>query len=390
MRIKALHGGFFMPEQKRDYYEILGLQKGASEDEIKKAYRKLAKESHPDLHPGDKNAEARFKELNEAYEILSDSAKRAQYDQFGHAGVDPNFGAGGFQGGFSGFGGFGEDIDLGSIFESFFGGTFSSGGRRNAPQRGDSIRSSLLLTFEEAAFGCEKEIEIQRVEVCGRCGGAGTAGGDAPPTCTVCRGTGQVRTTRQTPLGAFSSTTSCGTCGGRGHMMKDPCPECRGGGLSRRKMSLTVKVPAGVDDGQTVSLRGQGNAGRNGGPSGDVLVDIGVRQHHIFARDGTSVHCDFPVTFAEAALGAELEVPTLDGRVKYNMPECTQNGTAFRLRGKGIPHLNGSGRGDHFVHISVEIPRNLSKKQKTMVQEFESALHDGNYPGRKGFFDKVK
>ena len=377
-----------MPEKKRDYYEVLDLQKGATEDEIKKAYRKLAKKFHPDLHPGDKGAETRFKELNEAYEILSDATKRAQYDQFGHAGVDPSFGAGGGYGG--GFSGFGDDIDLGSIFESFFGGAFSSGSRRNAPQRGENIQASLMLSFEEAAFGCEKEIEIPRVENCGKCGGKGTADGSAPPVCAACRGTGQVRVTRHTPLGAFSSTSSCTTCGGRGVTVHNPCPDCRGGGLTKRRVTITVKVPAGVDAGQTISLRGQGGAGSGGGPSGDVLVGIGVRPHPIFVRDGTSVHCDFPVTFAEAALGAELEVPTLDGKVKYVMPEGTQNGTAFRLRGKGIPYLRGKGRGDQFVHISVEIPKNLSKRQKALVQEFASTFYDGNHPGRKSFFDKFR
>ena len=373
-----------MPEQKRDYYEILGLKKGSSEDEIKKAYRKQAKKSHPDLHPGDKDAEARFKELNEAYEVLSDTSKRAQYDQFGHAGVDPSYGAG------NGFSGFGDDIDLGSIFESFFGGSFSSGSRRNTAARGESLRVSLTLSFEEAAFGCEKEISFQRVESCSRCHGTGTADGSQPQTCSTCRGAGQVRTTRQTPLGAFASASPCTACNGRGQIIQNACTECRGGGLSRRRVSLTVKVPAGVDSGQTISLRGQGNAGKNGGPSGDILVDIEVGSHRIFVRDGTSVHCDFPVTFAEAVLGAELEVPTLDGNVKYNMPEGTQNGTAFRLRGKGIPFLRGKGRGDQFVHISVEIPRDLTKKQKALLQEFASAMNDKNHPGRKGFFDKFK
>ncbi|MDR3207212.1 MAG: molecular chaperone DnaJ [Oscillospiraceae bacterium] len=370
---------------------MLGLNKGASEDEIKKAYRKQAKESHPDLHPGDKTAEARFKELSEAYETLSDSGKRTRYDQFGHAGVDPSYGAGGHgAGGYGGFSGFGDDLDLGSIFESFFGGSFQGARRTGGPQRGDSLRAALTLSFEEAAFGCQKEMELNRVEACARCGGAGTADGAAPPTCSVCRGAGQVRVTRQTPLGAFASTAPCTACGGRGHVVKDPCPDCRGEGLVRRRVALSVKVPAGVDAGQAIPLRGQGNAGKNGGPPGDVLVEINVRPHAFFVRDGVSVHCDIPITFVEAALGAELEVPTLDGKVKYNVPEGTQNGTAFRLKGKGIPSLQGRGRGDQFVHIAVEVPRGLNKKQKTLLQEFAATLNDGNHPARKGFKDKTK
>lgn len=378
-----------MPEQKRDYYEVLGLQRNASDEDIKKAYRKLAKEHHPDLHPGDSAAESRFKEVNEAYEVLSDSTKKTQYDQFGHAGVDPSYGAGNTYGG--GFGGFGDDLDLGSIFESFFGGAFSGGGtRRNAPRRGEHIRASVILSFEEAAFGCEKELEVSRIEKCEACRGHGTADGSAPQNCSVCRGTGQVRSTRQTPLGNFSTTSPCQACHGSGKIIAQPCASCRGAGLARHKVIISVKIPAGVDAGQTVSLRGQGHCGENGGPSGDVLVDISIRPHPIFTRDGTSVHCDFPVTFAEAALGAELEVPTLDGKVKYTMPEGTQNGTAFRLRAKGIPSLHGRGRGDQFVHIAVEVPKNLTKKQKSLLMEFAAAMNEGNHPQKKGFFDKIK
>ncbi|MDR2670987.1 MAG: molecular chaperone DnaJ [Oscillospiraceae bacterium] len=376
-----------MPERKRDFYEVLGVPKDASDDAIKKAYRKLAKENHPDLHPGDKGAEARFKEVNEAYEVLSDNTKKARYDQFGHAGVDPSYGAGGGYGG--GFSGFGEEFDLGSIFESFFGGGFSgSAARRNAPQRGEHIQTHVMLSFEEAAFGCEKELEVTRIERCEVCHGQGTADGSSPKACKVCRGTGQVRTTRQTPLGSFASTSPCQACHGTGQIIENPCQTCRGTGLSRRKVTIQVKIPAGVDVGQTVSLRGQGHAGQNGGPAGDVRVGIDIRPHPLFTRDGTSVHCDFPVTFAEAALGAELEVPTLDGKVKYNMPEGTQNGTVFRLRGKGIPSLHGRGRGDQFVHIAVEVPRGLNRKQKALLQEFANAVGEANYPQKKGFFDR--
>ena len=375
-------------ESKRDYYEILGLQKGAGEDDIKKAYRKLAKEYHPDRNPGDKAAEAKFKEIGEAYEVLSDSGKRSRYDQFGHAGVDPNFGAGGSGAYGGGFGGFGDDIDLGSIFDSLFGGGFGGGeGRANAPRRGESIRVQLILSFEEAAFGCEREIELSRIEKCEACHGTGAKAGTAPETCPTCKGAGQVRSTRRTPLGTFSSTSACETCGGRGQTIKDACPACKAAGVQRRKVAISARVPAGIDDGQTVSLRGQGHAGMNGGPNGDVLVTVSVRPHALFTRDGTAVHCEVPITFVQAALGADIEIPTLDGRVKLTIPEGTQNAATFRLRGKGIPVLGSSARGDQYVHVLVEVPKNLSKKQKQLLQEFSSATDAGNHPQRKKFFD---
>ena len=371
---------------KRDYYEVLGLSKGASEDEIKKAYRRKAKETHPDLHPGDKEAEARFKEVNEAYEVLSDSDKKARYDQFGHAGVDPNFGGGGgFDGGFD-FG------DLGDIFGSFFGGGFG-GGRRsnpNAPQRGESIRISLTIDFEEAAFGCEKAVTIERSEACPTCQGSGCASGTAPETCSKCRGTGTVQVRRQTPMGVFATSSACPDCGGKGRIIRQPCKDCRGSGFVRKRKTIQASVPAGIDNGQTISIRGQGSAGKNGGPAGDLLITIAVRPHELFRREGTSVLCETPITFAQAVLGAELEIPTIDGKVKYDLPEGTQSGSTFRLKGKGIPSLNGRGRGDQYVTVYIETPRNLNHEQKEALKKFAETMGDDNYQERKGFFGKNK
>lgn len=376
-----------MPDQKRDYYEVLGLQKGASEDEIKKAYRKLAKQYHPDVNPGDKQAEERFKEVNEAYEVLSDSQKRQRYDAYGHAGVDPNFGAG--QGGWSGgFGGF-DDFDLGSIFESFFGGGTTTS-RRNAPMRGESVRASVILSFEEAAFGCEKEIGVNRVENCPECDGSGAEKGTSADTCHTCHGTGQVRTSRRTPLGMVSTTAVCSTCQGSGKIIKNPCHTCHGAGTVNKHRSIKIKIPAGIDEGQTISLRNEGSAGRNGGPAGDLLVTISVRPHPIFTRDGTTVICEMPITFVQAVLGAELEVPTLDGKVKYTMPEGTQSGSTFRLKGKGIPRINSNVRGDQYVKVYVEIPKNLTEKQKDILRQFGEAVGEQNYEKRKSFFNKIK
>ena len=375
-----------MAEQKRDYYEVLGVSKGASQDEIKKAYRKLAKANHPDLNPGDKAAEARFKEVNEAYEVLSDSDKKARYDQYGHAGVDPNFGAGGgFDGGFD-FG------DLGDIFGSFFGGGFG-GGRRsnpNAPQRGESIRLSLTVSFEEAAFGCEKAVTVERLEQCDTCHGNGCAPGATPEVCPDCRGTGQVQVRRQTPMGVFATTSPCAKCGGKGKIIHQPCKDCRGTGTVRRRKTIQASIPAGIDHGQTISIRGQGHAGVNGGPAGDLLITITVRPHDLFRREGTSVLCEAPITFAQAVLGAELEIPTIDGKVKYDLPEGTQSGTTFRLKGKGIPAINGRGRGDQYVTVYIETPRNLNKEQKEALKKFAESVGDNNYEERKKFFKKFK
>lgn len=371
---------------KRDFYEVLGIQKGAGDDEIKKAYRKIAKECHPDLHGGDKSKEQQFKEANEAYEVLSDSQKRAMYDQYGHAGVDPSYGAGNHGSGF-GF----DDIDLGSIFESFFGGFGGRSTNVNTPRKGENIPASLVLNFEEAAFGCEREIEISRVEACGDCGGNGAAAGSKPETCTNCKGTGQVRVTQRTPMGMFSQSSACAACGGRGTIVKNPCPSCRGGGAKRSKVAITVKVPAGIDENQTVSIRGQGNMGANGGPAGDIRVTVSIRPHPVFVRDGQTVHCEVPITFAQAALGCDIEIPTLDGKVKLNIPEGTQPATVFRIKGKGIPGLAGrGGRGDQLVHVNVEVPKHLNKKQKEALNAFAEQCDEKNNPKSKGFFDKFK
>ena len=375
-----------MAEQKRDYYEVLGVGRGASEDEIKKAYRKLAKANHPDLHPGDKDAEARFKEINEAYEVLSDADKKARYDQFGHAGVDPNFGAGG--GGFDGSFDFG---DLGDIFGSFFGGGFGGSQRtRTGPQRGESLRLGLTISFEEAAFGCEKSVTVERMEPCDACHGNGCAPGTSPETCPDCHGTGTVQVRRQTPMGVFATSSPCAKCGGKGRIIHQPCKDCHGTGFVRRRKTIQASIPAGIDNGQTISIRGQGHAGKNGGPAGDLLITITVRPHELFRREGTSVLCEAPITFAQAVLGAELEIPTIDGKVKYTLPEGTQSGTTFRLKGKGIPSLNGRGRGDQYVTVYIETPRNLNKEQKEALKKFADTMGDNNYEEQKKFFKKFK
>ena len=373
--------------EKRDYYEVLGIQKGASEDEIKKAYKKLARKYHPDMNPGDKEAEEKFKEVNEANEVLSDPEKKARYDQFGFAGVDPNYGAGAGGGAYGGGFDFG---DLGDIFGSFFGGGFGGGQRRNpnAPQRGESIRASGSVSFTEAAFGCEKSVTLERSEQCPTCKGNGCAPGTTPEICPDCHGTGTVQTRRQTPMGVFASNGPCRKCGGTGRLIHQPCPDCRGTGAVRKRKTIKVNIPAGIDHGQTISLRGQGNAGRNGGPAGDLLITVMVQPHELFRRDGVDVFCEAPITFAQAVLGAELEIPTIDGKVKYSIPEGTQTGTVFRLKGKGIPVLNGRGRGDQYVTVTIETPRNLNKEQKEALRRFSETLGESNYEKRKSFFKK--
>ena len=372
--------------EKRDYYEVLGIQKGASEDEIKKAYKKLARKYHPDMNPGDKEAEEKFKEVNEANEVLSDPEKKARYDQFGFAGVDPNYGAGAGGGAYGGGFDFG---DLGDIFGSFFGGGF--GGQRrnpNAPQRGESIRASVSISFTEAAFGCEKSVTIERSEQCPTCKGSGCAPGTTPEICPDCHGSGTVQTRRQTPMGVFASNGPCRKCGGTGRLIHQPCSDCRGSGAVRKRRTIKVNIPAGIDHGQTISLRGQGGAGKNGGPAGDLLITVMVQPHEIFRRDGVDVFCEAPITFTQAVLGAELEIPTIDDKVKYSIPEGTQTGTVFRLKGKGVPVLNGRGRGDQYVTVVIETPRSLNKEQKEALRRFSETLGENNYEKRKSFFKK--
>lgn len=373
---------------KRDYYEVLGVSKNATADELKKAYRKLAKQYHPDLHPDDKEAEAKLKEVNEAYEVLSDSEKRAKYDQFGHAAFDPSMGGGG--GGFGGFGGFG---DVGDIFESFFGGGFG-GSRRsanpNAPRRGNDIESNINLDFMEACKGKQAEVKIRHMENCPDCHGSGAAEGSSPTTCPQCNGRGTVTVQQRTILGAMQTQRTCSKCGGKGKIVETPCAKCSGSGRVRNTVTKSVKIPAGVDDGNTMRVPGGGDDGINGGPSGDLMLHISVRPDPIFERDGYDVWTDIPITFAQAVLGDEIIVPTIDGKVKYNVPKGTQSGTVFRMRDRGVQRCQQSGRGDHYVKVSVEIPKNLTKEQEKLLKSFDESMGKENYQKRQSFFDKIK
>ena len=379
---------------KRDYYEVLGISKGASDDEIKKAYRQKAKMYHPDLHPDDKEAEKNFKEVSEAYEILSDSEKKARYDQFGHAGVDPSYGAGagGYGGGYGGFGGFdgGMDFDLGDLFGSFFGGGASRRANPNAPRRGGDVKASISIEFLEACKGCEKSVEFTHLETCPDCGGSGAEKGTHPETCPDCGGSGQVRVSQRTPFGMSTTLRTCPKCGGKGKVIKTPCKKCNGAGQVRKARKFDISIPAGIADGQTLTLRGQGNVGVNGGATGDVHVDVVVRPHPLFKREGYHIYCDIPITYVQAALGDELTVPTIDGKVKYKIPEGTQPGTTFRLKNKGVKQLNSNSRGDQYVTVNVEIPKNLSKKQKDILRNLEENLSEASYEKRRSFFDRLK
>jgi len=380
---------------KRDYYEVLGVSKTASDDEIKKAYRKKAKEYHPDLHPGDKEAEDKFKEANEAYEVLSDPDKKSKYDRFGHAGVDPNYGAGGPGGGFGGgFGGM--DFDLGDIFGSFFGGGFG-GGRQanpNAPRRGSDTQARITLSFEEAAKGCKKKVEFHRVEICSECHGSGAAAGTSPETCPECHGRGQVNVQQRTPFGVIQTSKSCSRCGGNGKIIKTPCSKCHGKGAINKKVAIDVDVPAGIDDRQVLNVSGQGNSGANGGPSGNLHVTVFVRPHPFFERDGYDVWCEVTISFAQAALGDTIEVPTLDGKVRFDIPAGTQPGNVTRLKGRGIQSVNGRGKGDQFVRVVVNVPKNLTARQKEILREFDAEFGSkstlGDSEEKKGFFGKKK
>lgn len=371
----------------KDYYASLGLEKGASDDEIKKAFRKMAMKYHPDKNQGDKEAEDKFKEINEAYQVLSDAEKKARYDQFGTADFDGSgFGGGGY-GGFGGFD-FSEMGGFGDIFDSFFGG---GGGqsRRNGPQRGDDLEYIVNLTFEEAVFGVEKEIAINRNEKCDTCSGSGAKSGTSAKTCPTCNGQGQVRVQRQTPLGSFVSTTTCNTCGGKGKVIEEPCTSCSGKGSTRKNRKITIKIPAGVDTGNVMPLRGQGNHGVNGGPAGDIYVRMNVAPSKKFIRKGNDIYVDYHISMGKAALGADIVVTTVDGDVKYQVPQGTQSGTLFRLKGKGVPRVNSQGRGDQYVKVIVDIPKNLNKKQKESLKAFMEACGeeiDGEVHHKKGFF----
>lgn len=369
---------------KRDYYEVLGVSRDASADEIKKAYRKLARQFHPDANKEDKEtAEARFKEIAEAYAVLNDPDKRAAYDQFGHAAADGQ--------GFNGFGGFGgaDFGGLGDIFEMFFGGM--GGRQRGGPQKGGDLRVNMEISFKEAAFGVERDIQVPRTETCDTCGGSGAAPGSSSKTCGTCHGTGQVQYAQTTPFGRIVQSRTCESCRGAGKVIEKPCPTCRGGGQVRKSKTIHVKIPAGVDDGSRLRLSGEGEAGLRGGPPGDLYVYIVVRPHKSFIRDGNDVIYDMNISFAQGALGDVVEVPTLDGTASLKIPEGTQTGTIFRIRGKGIPYLNGSGRGDQHVRVKIVTPTRLTDKQKELLQEF-AKISDGESPqgGSKNIFEKVK
>ena len=380
-----------MADNKRDYYEVLGVSKDASAEEIKKAYRKLAMKYHPDQNAGDAAAEAKFKEVGEAYKILSDDEKRSRYDQYGFAGVDPNFGAGagGYGSGFGG-GGFGGFGDFGDIFSEFFGGGGggSRGSAQNAVRRGENVMARLELTFEEAAFGCEKEVAAQRIENCASCNGSGSADG-AVETCTQCGGRGQVRSVQNFMGMQMQSTTTCPRCNGKGKVIKNPCNTCKGKGKVRKTNRVNVKIPAGVDAGQSVRVRGEGCVGTNGGPSGDLLVEIYIKRHPIFTRDDRDVLCEVPISFTQAALGAKIMVPTLDGKVEYDLPEGTQTGREFILRERGIPEINNPRRrGNHRFTVVVETPTRLTKEQKELLRQLEGTMEET--PKIKKFFDNLK
>ena len=385
--------------EKRDYYEVLGIGKNATDAEIKSAYRKLAKKYHPDLNPGNKEAEEKFKEVNEANDVLSDPQKRQRYDQFGFAGVDPNYaaanggGAGGSGGGFGG-------VDLGDIFGDIFGGGFGGGfggfgggsstRTANAPRKGHDIQASVILTFEEAAHGCSKKITINRQDTCPDCGGTGAAKGTSPETCPDCGGRGYVVTQQRTPFGVMQSQQPCSHCGGRGTIIRNPCKTCRGTGKTAARKSLEINIPAGIDDDQNIALRGQGDAGSNGGPAGDVIVHVTVKADPMFERDGYDVTIHVPITFSQAVLGDDVEVPTVDGRIVQHIPEGTQSGTKFRLRGQGIQYLNGRGRGDQYVIVDVEIPKKVTRAQREALKAFEDSMKEDNYEKRKGFFKNLR
>ena len=356
---------------KRDYYEVLGVEKTASVEEIKKAYRKKAIQYHPDKNPGDKQAEENFKEAAEAYDVLSDPQKRQQYDQFGHAAFEQGGGAG-YGGGFGGFGGSSRQANP------------------NAPRKGQDIRVRITLSFDEAVHGCKKNITITRQQECTECHGSGCAAGSSPETCPDCGGRGFVIRQQRTPFGVMQTQQPCSRCGGKGKLVKNPCKVCHGSGKVAAKKTLEVSIPMGIDDDQSFALRGMGDAGANGGPSGDVIVMVTVRPSEVFQRDGYDVWVTVPITYSQAVLGDTVQVPSIDGKVEYTVPEGTQSGTTFRLRGKGIQYLNGRGRGDMYVKCEVEIPKKLNKTQREALKKFEGTLKEENYEKRKGFFKKLK
>ena len=382
-------------QNKKDYYEILGLKKGASDEEIKKAFRAQAKKFHPDLNPDNPDAEAKFKEVNEANEVLSDASKRQKYDAYGHAGVDPSYGAGGGYGGFSGFntGGFHSgnvNIDLGDIFDNLFGGGGGRGAGTQTSTRGADITVRLEVEFMDACKGVSREIDIERQESCDTCKGTGAKPGTAPTTCSECSGTGKVRYQQRTLFGMSQTIGPCRRCAGAGKVVENPCMACTGKGKVLKKSKVTVNVPAGIDNGQILSVRGEGHVGAAGGVRGDLNAHIVIKRDVVFKRDGVDIHCEVPITYSQAALGAEVEVPTIDGPVKLTIPEGTQPDTVFRLRGKGVQRLRREGRGDELVSVVIEVPRNLTKAQKDLLVQLDEALTGKNFPKRDSFFERIK
>ncbi|MBQ3080046.1 MAG: molecular chaperone DnaJ [Clostridia bacterium] len=370
---------------KRDYYEVLGVDKNADDAAIKKAYRLMAKKYHPDVNPGDKDAEEKFKEVGEAYGVLSDPQKRARYDQFGHE--EPGQSGSGF-GGFDGFGGFGGFGGLDDLFNMFTGGQTSA--RRNGPVQGDDIRLNVSLTFEEAAKGCAKEINLVRTELCEECKGTGAKAGTKPQTCSRCRGSGVETVVANTAFGRVQNRRACSVCGGKGTTVTDPCQKCGGRGKVRTSRRRSVNIPAGVDEGQIVTVYGQGHAGENGGPSGDLQLFISIKPHKLFTRDGADLYIEVPISFTQAALGAEIDVPTLDKPIKYAIPEGTQPGAQFRVKGLGIPHVRSTNKGDLYINIRVEVPKKLTEKQKEILRIFDESTTGKEYEQKKSFFDRVK
>ncbi|MBR5538736.1 MAG: molecular chaperone DnaJ [Clostridia bacterium] len=371
---------------KRDYYEVLGVDKSAGASEIKKAYYKLAKQYHPDVNPGDAEAEKKFKEINEAYAILSDEEKKAKYDQYGHAAFE-NGGAGGYGAGFEGF-------DFGDIFSSYFGGGGGFGGfgggssRRNAPMRGDDVYARITPTFEEAVHGCKKDVVFARVQKCDDCSGSGAKKGTTAETCKKCGGSGQMRVQQRTAFGMMQTMRTCDECRGSGKIIKEPCTNCRGTGYVKINKTLNVTIPAGIDNGQNISISGMGNDGRNGGPAGDLIISVSVKPHAVFERDGSDIYCEVPINYWEAVLGDEIDIPTLEGKEKYSIPEGTQTGTTFTLRGRGIARVNSTYRGNLYITVKVDVPKNMNSKQKELLKELAASYGDKVESKRDKFFQK--